>query len=344
MKTLLLILTACSSTFFYSQNGNLSYLDINNINAKITDTNTLFNSNDSFGFEFPINSNKELIFSAGFWYMGQDNFGLYKGFAEKFSDSELYAGTLSSNPNIPALPVFAKINRAEIENFIIDFNSGTVNPINYPNVYSWPAHGDVTLGYDQYLAPFYDFNNDGNYNPDDGDYPCIKGDQAIFMIRNDKGPHLGSNIAPAILEIHYLIYAYEDGLNANSVFIDLTLINKSQSNYINGYLGFFIDADIGLANDDYFGSNSTENVMYFYNAQQSDNFYGDTLPVLAFKSLKSDLSSAISFTNGAGIGLGDPSTPQGYWNNLNGLYSGATRIQISRIIRRLLCMMLTIQV
>src|SRR5699024_9232717 len=38
-------------------------------------------------------------------------------------------------------------------------------------IYNWPAHGDVSRGQDYYLAPFYDNNKDGVYNPDDGDTP-----------------------------------------------------------------------------------------------------------------------------------------------------------------------------
>lgn len=50
---------------------------------------------------------------------------------------------------------------------------------------NWPAHGDVSKGQAYYLAPFVDNNNDGDYNPLDGDYPKIKGQQAIYYIYND---------------------------------------------------------------------------------------------------------------------------------------------------------------
>ena len=38
-------------------------------------------------------------------------------------------------------------------------------------IQNWPAHGDVAAGQDYYLAPFYDNNDDGTYNWQDGDYP-----------------------------------------------------------------------------------------------------------------------------------------------------------------------------
>jgi len=37
------------------------------------------------------------------------------------------------------------------------------------------------LGQSEKIAPFYDNNNDGIYDPMAGDYPQIKGDQALFF-------------------------------------------------------------------------------------------------------------------------------------------------------------------
>ncbi len=37
------------------------------------------------------------------------------------------------------------------------------------------------------LAPFIDVDNDGIYNPNQGHYPDLKGDQAIWMVFNDMG-------------------------------------------------------------------------------------------------------------------------------------------------------------
>ena len=35
----------------------------------------------------------------------------------------------------------------------------------------WPAHGDQAKGQSYYLAPFFDVDGDGEYNPYNGDYP-----------------------------------------------------------------------------------------------------------------------------------------------------------------------------
>jgi hypothetical protein len=74
------------------------------------------------------------------------------------------------------------------------------------SIYNWPAHGDVSKGQDYFLAPFYDRDGDGNYNPDNGDHPwyddilgrddiecgidrrvSLYGDITYWWVFNDKG-------------------------------------------------------------------------------------------------------------------------------------------------------------
>ncbi len=76
-----------------------------------------------------------------------------------------------------------KVSRADIDDFIA--NVGTQGYTIPDNILSWPGNGPQ--GYAQQLAPYYDANDDGEYNPQCGDYPLIKGDVAIFSIFNDMG-------------------------------------------------------------------------------------------------------------------------------------------------------------
>ena len=78
-----------------------------------------------------------------------------------------------------------KLTKSEIVNHTINFsNPDYVMP---EAIFSWPAHGDITKGQSSNLAPYIDIDNNNIYEPHNGDYPCIKGDEAIFMIRNDVG-------------------------------------------------------------------------------------------------------------------------------------------------------------
>ena len=76
----------------------------------------------------------------------------------------------------------------EINNHILNYQSpGYIIP---NDILNWPAHGDTTLGNSlgmlPYIAPFIDVDNDDIYNPSQGDYPCIKGDEAVYIVMNDK--------------------------------------------------------------------------------------------------------------------------------------------------------------
>ncbi|MBK8414466.1 MAG: hypothetical protein IPL22_08125 [Bacteroidetes bacterium] len=44
------------------------------------------------------------------------------------------------------------------------------------------------------LAPFADFNSNGIYDPQNGDYPYILGDESIYSIFNDYFPHSGNRL------------------------------------------------------------------------------------------------------------------------------------------------------
>lgn len=68
------------------------------------------------------------------------------------------------------------ITRAEVDLFLQWFNS-TNKAEEFPgysipkSILDWPAHGDVSKGQSYYLAPFFDVDADGNYDPNSGDYP-----------------------------------------------------------------------------------------------------------------------------------------------------------------------------
>jgi hypothetical protein len=68
------------------------------------------------------------------------------------------------------------ITRAEVDLFLEWFNSDNKTE-DFPgytipeSIMNWPAHGDVGKGQSYYLAPFRDVDGDGDYDPNNGDYP-----------------------------------------------------------------------------------------------------------------------------------------------------------------------------
>ncbi len=166
-----------------------------------------------------------------------------------------------------------------------------------PYFYDWPAI-NPNPGYDLYLAPFYDYNTDGNYEPDDGDAPCILGDQALFFVFNDKlAPHTQSGGLPLGIEVQAMPFAYTNVNPAleQTVFIRYHVINRSNAQYAGTRLGFYNDFDLGGADDDFIGSDVGRNLTYIYNADNTDEDwagapgFGEQPPAYGMSFLKGPL-------------------------------------------------------
>lgn len=162
---------------------------------------------------------------------------------------------------------------------------------------TWPAKGnphfhklmDYTLpNTSAGLAPFWDENADGVYNPEDGDFPTISiqgcepsqriealhmvPDEFAFWIFNDAGSiHSNSEGALLSIEVHGLAFAYDvEGPLQNTVFQQYKMINRSTETFINSYFNYNLNPAIGCSSDDYFGCKPENDLVYFYNESQYD--------------------------------------------------------------------------
>ena len=176
-----------------------------------------------------------------------------------------------------------------------EFEAGYVMP-EYFNEY--PAMGNTSLNQDLYLAPFYDYDGDGFYNPSNGDYPwydflqeinCFErkredvvplfGDQTYFWIFNDKGNiHSESQGEPIGMEIRAQAFAFatNDEIN-NMTFYNYTLINQGTQTLTETYFGSWVDNDIGGHVDDYVGCDVQRGLGYAYNGDAFDAATGLSL-------------------------------------------------------------------
>jgi len=137
----------------------------------------------------------------------------------------------------------------------------------------WPAEGNISAGQAPYLAPFFDNDQDGSYEPFDGDHPCVPGDQALFSIFNNKlSAHTETNGQPIGVEVHMMPFAYEseDLALAQTVFIHYKIINRSTQDLHDFRMGFFMDPDLGCANDDFLGTDVGRSMFYVYNWDDVD--------------------------------------------------------------------------
>jgi hypothetical protein len=256
-------------------------LDINNVNARFHSNGIIGQdlNTSSPGFEVPKGGNNHTLFSSGLWISGLDGNGQLYLASQQYEgagDGDYWSGPLTndglatiSNAVSSQYDKVWKIDRSEVDMFLAN---GTISS----SISNWPAHGDVLLGQDYYLAPFMDVNMDGDYNPSDGDYPCFPGDQAVFFIYNDRKQHSLSGAASLGVEIHVMAYAFADpnSILNESIFVHYKIKNQTTTTYSDSYIGLFADFDLGNPTDDYVGSDVTRGLTYVYNSDNNDEPIG----------------------------------------------------------------------
>ena len=264
------------------------------------------------------------IYAGALWMGGVDTNGLLKLAAVKFrKGNDFWPGPLSIdlgsgsfNPNLP-----------QGHNAKRDFGAGTIDAdqcLFYDNIFTitkagvitfvnymecttgdcpvpsnetmaqinaWPGNGDVSRGQDQFLAPFYDNDDDMLYEPLDGDYPwyddilgrndiqcgadrrvSLFGDQTYWWVFNDKGSiHTESQGDPIGMEIHAQAFAFatDDEIN-KMTFYNYELINRGTQTLYNTYFSQYVDADLGNYADDFAGCDVSRGLSYQYNGKSVD--------------------------------------------------------------------------
>jgi hypothetical protein len=323
---------------------NSTFLEHNNVSAYISDAGTYFYNfeNPGMGYEVPKGSGRHAINTTQFWFAGKDELDSLH-FAQGGSPSQgrdIFNGPVSGVGTYTS-PEYQttwsnsmwSICQSDIDQFKLWWacmngliSTGCDNPPSnevFETINNWPAHGN-SPGQSYYLAPFYDFNSDGVYNPLDGDYPIIKGCCATYLIQNDVAEaHSYTNTDSIGIELHIMFYQYQTWDYLNDVtFIDIKAINRGGINYPEFLHSIFVDADLGYYGDDFFGCDSVKNVMYFYNADNNDEDgiqalgYGIDPPAIGIVSLQEGMSSC-AFMNGGGNLISEK------WNVMNGLqFSG----------------------
>lgn len=137
---------------------------------------------------------------------------------------------------------------------------------------SWPAMGHVDEGQAPYLAPFADYDGDLNYDPYNGDHPCILGEEALFLIANDKlEAHTQSGALPIGVEVHAMPFAYTSTpALANTVFIHYKIINRGTLAIPGFRVGQYADFELGCPDDDIIGTDVGRSLLYVANGDDDD--------------------------------------------------------------------------
>lgn len=272
-------------------------LDANNLRVGFLNAGDAFwDANASAQFYHKLDS-AHTIFAGSLWMAGFDQGGNLRLAAQTFRDSgtDYWAGPLDSNgvtvdTTCANFDRIWKVARPDIETLLADFNDNQ-NVDNAPaaSLLGWPgrgnphflAHNGFHLPY-QDLAPFYDQNSDGIYNPYDGDYPIYRegdatavADEMLWTVFNDNGNiHTESNGQPVVMEVHRMAYAFscnDDPVLQNTIFMRYKLINRGLVQLDSFYYGLWHDFDLGCYNDDLAGCAPAQNTVYAYNGSDNDD-------------------------------------------------------------------------
>jgi hypothetical protein len=316
-----------SSSSVKPSSAEQTIFDVNTFRTGVRISDPLFEEiySATANLEFPKNSGNHVVYAANFIVAAKkqnaSNFNVFPldGFQTAFAP-----GPISNTGGLVG-DFILKITKQEITTH--QASAGQPN-YNMPDaIKNWPAFGDSTLGVATDLAPFFDANSNGCYDPHNGDYPIIKGDQAIYWINHPLEKSLE-------LEYHWMMYGFSAPGTAldSCLFVQYTIVNRAQVAYDSVQVGLFLDTDLGNAVDDYVGCDSINNVMYSYNGtlfdagQGSSPGYGNSTPAVGVKFLSDSMSSLIYYNIGPSSN-GDPATAQDWLNYMNARWKNGMNVR-----------------
>ncbi|GAB5416014.1 MAG: hypothetical protein Crog4KO_14020 [Crocinitomicaceae bacterium] len=334
MKNMLPLLFCFAIGGGFAQNAD--YMDHNDTRATLQRIGNFFHDEQSAssGYEVPDGSGNHTMYIGKFFFMGLDANGtLHASLGGDGSGADVFSGPYSSSGN------YDSTYQAKWDSFTVQLCQDEIDayhawweacqgPNQDPNdcitlptpsnstltrIYEWPAHGDVSNGEEYYLAPFFDYDSDGSYDPSNGDYPLIKGCCATYRIDNDAADvHTASNSDVLGIETHYQTFQYRNyGLLNDVTFVEVTVHNRGNITYPEFVYGMYADSDLGGVFDDFMGSDSLRSTYYTYNGDNNDTDYGVDPPAFGIVGLENSFSSVVPY-------LGSSSLVE-IWNLMNGL-------------------------
>lgn len=280
---------------------DLAYLDIGNIRAGVAPNSKLFHNNRTNrpAFRAPRSGDVHSIRAVSPWLMGMHG-------GASHSAAPYGADQLASQAGPHAVWMDADFQERyhqvwKLDQGMIAYHADHWQDPDYEVPYAirtWPGNGRVANGEPARIAPFADLNGNDLYEPLAGEYPLIRGDQAIYSILHSIPSDFW--VYPLMdLDIGIMVYAFDDSTNAdiyNTVFTNFTIINRGSEDYTDVRFGLYTDLELGNADDDHYGCDSLQSLHYVYNADDLDETaglpgYGAAIPAQGAMFLNSEMNS-----------------------------------------------------
>ena len=297
--------------------SSFEWLDINNVRTRINSGGDMWwdlPAGTGSKYFIPASSSTTSLFAGSLWIAGVDVNDQLKCAALRFRQvgNDYYTGPLTvdgkasiDDATCARWDKIFKITRAEVDEFLNDWADGSLDNDIPSIIKNWPAHPTSSdEGVAHYLAPFYDYDGDGEYDPNAGDYPyydidnelchtkiptmeeevygtmhgsiladqVLKGDQTLWWIFNDKGASHTESGGQAIgIEVRAQAFAFatNDEIN-NMTFYSYEIINRSTYTLTGTYFSPWTDVDLGYGWDDYVGCDVARGLGYGYNGKAVD--------------------------------------------------------------------------
>jgi hypothetical protein len=317
---LLLLLTA-----FGAQAQRVEYLDANNTVVGIPVHGNLFYEADTMPqnypedtfflmFEVPKGTGIKNSYNSSMWLTGEDANGNLHCSAQHSTQVDFFDGPITNSYNQAYSDYYSRVFK--ITRSQIDAHRQLSIPATWQQIDNairiWPGKGNPFVGtYHQVaiaskLAPFVDVNGDGIYDPTQGDYPDICGEQAVFFVFNDvNGPQYDSTGAALGVEVRGLAEQFVDNSNNiaygkrainNTLYVHYEIENKSTTTYSNFLVGRMHHNDLGCYHNDHIGCDTSRNLMYGYNGTDDVSCQGvvgldGRQAAMGVKFLNNDLAS-----------------------------------------------------
>ncbi|NQT63845.1 MAG: T9SS type A sorting domain-containing protein [Candidatus Marinimicrobia bacterium] len=251
------------------------------------------------GMTWPGEMDQSVIFASGPWIIGRVNGEIRSAVAEY--GSEFVPGPIGSDSNEPEYRFYSIA--AEDDNSSEDWQN-------------WP----VDQG-----APWIDNDGNNEYDPSI-DEPDVRGDLFYWYVMGDHDVNAHStqfSTLPLGVEVRSSFFGFDTiAPLGNTIFFKWDIVNVSENDLEDVYIGIWSDPDLGDATDDFVGCDTILGMGYCYNGNEFDNSFATQIPAVGYLLLEgeepSGMSSFVMGANGS-PSFGDPGNAEEAYNYVSGL-------------------------
>jgi len=344
-------------------------LDINNVRTKILNGGDMWWDLNNAKYEIPkVNDanaiKKNSLFAGALWIggreVGSNNLKL-AAMTYRQRGSDFWPGPLNINNastdeiRCGTYDKIWKVTRAELETAEASgWTDISTNILEYPAGINRGFSGISSANESPLMAPFFDLNKNGVYEPNKGEYPVLYSDKAaanntpsdqpdmmLWYVYNDNGNlHSETGGIPIGLELQMQAFGFKTNDEVNNMtFYRSTIINRGQTDLKETYMGQWVDPDLGNFIDDYVGCDVGRALGICYNGDDNDEGvlgYGLNPPTVGIDYFEGPfddngdqlgLSHFMYFNNDANAICGNPNIAIDFYNYLKGNWKNGQQVR-----------------